>query len=132
MAGRRRAEYVQQWTSTSDKGKTDREGEETVAVAPAVRDMAHLYDILWVEVQRAQREGRGVLYLDGCTEERDRWIVDEQLRHILAGKPGCAVAALEALPDGYSVCLVRTDEGGRDWHRTVDAPVDRVLALRPC
>ncbi len=107
-------------------------GEETVAGTSAVRDLAHLYDILWAEVQRARMEGRGALYLDGCTAARDRWIVDEQLRHILAGKSGCAVAAVEALPGGYSICLIRTVESESGWVRLPEAPSDRLLAQHPC
>ncbi len=110
----------------------DNKGEELVAGTPAVRDLAHLYDILWVEVQRARMEGRGALYLDGCTDARDRWIVDEQLRHILAGKSGCAVAAVEALPGGYSICLIRTVESESGWVRLPEAPSDRLLAQHPC
>lgn len=117
---------------TLEKANGDNKGEELVAGTPAVRDLAHLYDILWVEVQRARMEGRGALYLAGCTRALDRSIVDEQLRHILGSIPGCTVAAAEALSGGYSICLVRTADRDGAWTRAVEAPADRLLALHPC
>lgn len=118
--------------STLEQLNVECKGEETVAGTPAVRDLAHLYDILWDEVQRALMEGRGALYLDGCIDARDRWIVDEQLRHILAGKPGCDLAAVEAIPGGYSICLVRTVTNDGGWIGLAEAPSDRLLAQYPC
>ena len=75
--------------------------------APQVEGLPHLRRILRDEAARAEREGLGCLYLEGCLRAADRALVDEQVRLILAAAPGCRLLSALPTPDGYVVNLRR-------------------------
>jgi len=74
---------------------------------PAVCDLQHLRQIIHLELERATREGRSALYLDGCTRPADRRLVDELVREVAGGATESGLLSAAPTPGGYAVNFAR-------------------------